>query len=331
MFNVIYCPIAKPDISIFEFLHKEIYHVQSILFSNQKTLVVTSNMLPEVVNKYLCDKRLILTFTLILMSASGYQLSILAWKLVPQPEVDNFLIMPEKTSDTGSDIGLSLNQKVAQITRENLFGQIQKQITTTAIVEDAPKSTLNYKIRGIYFSADESLASIILQKNSDSAMFFRLGDEIDSNIFIHQIQPNHVIISRSGKLEKLVLEKPELNANTLAASQTMNVLPSSPSSEVLSSYRRRYANNPMALARRFQAIPVEENGKNIGYKLKALRGEQLLKKLNLQDDDIFVAVNGIGLDKPFQALDALKSLTTAKNVSLTVLRNGNRETLDFNL
>ncbi len=87
----------------------------------------------------------------------------------------------------------------------------------------------------------------------------------------------------------------------------------------------------MAVAKRFQAIPVEEDGRNIGYKLKALRGESLLKKLELQPDDVFVEINGIGLDKPFQALDALKSLTTAENVSLTVLRNGNRETLDFNL
>ena len=87
----------------------------------------------------------------------------------------------------------------------------------------------------------------------------------------------------------------------------------------------------MALAKRFQAIPVQENGKNIGYKLRALRGEQLLRKLNLQQDDVFVEINGIGLDKPFQALDALKSLTTAKSVALTVMRNGNRETIDFSL
>ena len=87
----------------------------------------------------------------------------------------------------------------------------------------------------------------------------------------------------------------------------------------------------MALAKRFQAIPVSENGQNIGYKLKALRGERLLQKLNLQKDDVFLEINGIGLNKPFQALDALKSLTTAESVALTILRNGNRETLDFNL
>ena len=89
--------------------------------------------------------------------------------------------------------------------------------------------------------------------------------------------------------------------------------------------------NPMALAKRFQAIPVTENGQNIGFRLRALRGESLLKKLNFQDSDVFIKINGIGLDKPFQALDALKSLTTASSISVTVLRNGNEETINFSM
>ena len=62
-----------------------------------------------------------------------------------------------------------------------------------------------------------------------------------------------------------------------------------------------------------------------------MRGERLLQQLKLRPDDVFLAVNGIGLDKPFQALDALKSLTTAEDVSLTVLRDGMRQTFDFTL
>ncbi len=289
-------------------------------------------MFPEGVNKYLSDTRIIFSSTLLLMVIAGYQLSLVVWKIVPQPNVGNSLILSQKSSAQVVQTGASSSQKVREITSKNLYGQVQKQVSTAVVVDDAPKSSLSYKLRGVYYSADESLASIILQKNSNTTRFYRLGDEIDNKIFIHQIQPNHVIISRLGKLEKLVLEKPKLDMNKVASrDRSLNSLPTTASSQVLQSYRRRYSNNPMALARRFQAIPVQENGKNIGYKLKALRGEQLMKKLNLQDDDVFVAVNGIGLDKPFQALDALKSLTTAKNVSITVLRNGNRETLDFNL
>ncbi len=289
-------------------------------------------MFPEGVNKYLSDRRIIFFSTLLLMTVAGYQLSIVVWKIIPQSGTGNNVVLSQKNIGQAAQATVPRSQKVREISSKHLFGQVRQQENKTVVVEDAPKSTLSYKLRGIYYSADESLASIILQKNSNTTRFYRLGDEIDNKIFIHQIQPNHVIISRLGKLEKLVLEKPKLKmGKTAVRDLPLNNLPTTATSQVLQSYRRRYSNNPMALARRFRAIPVQENGKNIGYKLEALRGEQLLKKLNLQEGDVFVEVNGIGLDKPFQALDALKSLTTAKNVSLTVLRNGNRETLDFNL
>lgn len=279
------------------------------------------------------DQRLIFAVTLLLSAVLAYQLSILVWKIVPQPEMQavSDQTMDRKQSQS-SQARLSSRQKTAQIAGAYLFGRAdQPQTQTPAQVQDAPKSTLNYKLRGIYFSDDKSLASVILQKNAKDSKFYRLGDEVDHKIFVEMIHTNHIIISRNGRLEKLVLEKPTTKLSAKQSrSRNLNAS-SAPADRVLKNYRRRYKDNPMALAKRFQAIPVQENGKNIGYKLRALRGEQLLRKLNLQKDDVFMEINGIGLDKPFQALDALKSLTTAKSVALTVMRNGNRETIDFTL
>jgi general secretion pathway protein C len=284
--------------------------------------------------KFLVDQRLIFIVTLVLTILLAYQVSLFIWQIVPEPDLSQYKIRNVNPSQNSTpDKTLSSRQKVDQIARAELFGKVYQQNNAQVVVQDAPKSTLNYKVRGIYYSEEQSLASVILEKNAKDTNFYRLGDEVDNNIYINQIQADHVLISRNGKLEKLELEKP--TANMKLAARTRNSanpnMPVSSGAQVLQSYRRRYENNPMALAKRFQAIPVEESGRNIGYKLKALRGESLLKKLDLQDDDVFVEINGIGLDKPFQALDALKSLTTAENVSLTVLRNGNRETLDFNL
>ena len=289
-------------------------------------------MYSDTIIKYLNDRRLIFSVTLLLTALLAYQLSILIWQMIPQPNMPETsfgtsIISKAKTDQTT----LSANQKVDDIARKNLFGIAQKGQVAVEQVKDAPKSSLKYKLRGIYYSEDQSLASVILEKDARTIKFYRLGDEIDSRIYIEQIHPNHILISRVGKLEKLVLEKPKANLSAKLDSRAASSLPVSDTTKVLQSYKRRYSNNPLALAKRFQAIPVSENGRNIGYKLKALRGERLLQKLDIQDDDVFLEINGIGLDKPFQALDALKSLTTANNVSVTVLRNGNRETLNYNL
>ncbi|MCK4709475.1 MAG: type II secretion system protein GspC [Gammaproteobacteria bacterium] len=284
--------------------------------------------------KILTDNRLVFAITALLMVLVAYQLSLLIWQTIPLPEEGEVTWFEQATENKVVVNSLSAMQKTNQIANSDLFGKVVKEKQLAQPVQqDAPESSLNYKIRGIYYSTDKALASVILQKNSKKTNFYRLGDEIDSNIYIDRINQDHILISRQGKLEKLILEKPKANlkAASRAVRNTGSNTASVSSVRVLKSYKRRYADNPLALAKRFQAIPVSENGKNIGYKLKALRGERLLKKLNFQSDDVFVAVNGIGLDKPFQALDALKSLTTAENVSLTVIRNGNRETLDFNL
>lgn len=289
-------------------------------------------MYSDTIIKYLNDRRLIFSVTLLLTALLAYQLSILLWQVIPEPEMPRVNTSQLMVSNSQqSQTMLSARQKMDEIANSHLFGKVQQKQISVVEVQDAPESNLNYKVRGIYYSKDQSLASAILQKDSKTTKFYRLGDEVDSNIFIQQIQPDHILISRQGRLEKLILEKPKPGLSARSSRPVNNNLAVSSSAKVLKSYRRRYENNPMALAKRFQAIPVEENGRNIGYKLKALRGERLLQKLNLQKDDVFVEINGIGLDKPFQALDALKSLTTADNVSLTVLRNGNRETLDFNL
>jgi len=261
----------------------------------------------------------------------AYQLSLVIWQVIPLPAAGEMVWVEQSTADKTAVHSLSTREKTNQIARSYLFGKTIKAAPVEVV--DAPESSLNYKLRGIYYSVDNSLASVIVQKNAKNTHFYRLGDEIDPKIYIDQINPDHILISRQGRIEKLVLEKPKVNKKgSSRSSRIASFNRTNPSSvKVLQSYKRRYADNPLALAKRFQAIPVSENGKNIGYKLKALRGERLLKKLNLQKDDVFVAVNGIGLDKPFQALDALKSLTTAKNVSLTIIRNGNRETMDFNL
>jgi general secretion pathway protein C len=285
--------------------------------------------------KLLTDNRLVFIVTLLLVAVLAWQIAVLGWQLVPLPAISETAIPPSSDNSAVRNQSLSIRQKINRIASAELFGSALKEAVnvTPVEVEDAPESTLNYKLRGIYYSEDKELASAILQINNKDTKYFRLGDEIDKQIYIKQINPDHILISRQGRLEKLLLEKPlaNLKAARGAAINRRGISTSPAASRVLQSYKRRYADNPMALAKRFQSIPVSENGRIIGYKLKALRGERLLNKLGLKKDDVFVAVNGIGLDKPFQALDALKSLTTADDVSLTVIRNGNRQTLDFSL
>jgi type II secretion system protein C len=270
---------------------------------------------------------------LILLSLLAYQCSILFWSLYPVSSSGFFAHQTQVISGSQSTIQApSYLQKAGLIKQGFLFGK--PAADNVKLVESAlaPETQLKYKLRGIYFSEITEKSNAIVEVEVNNSQLYRINDTLADNVVVAAIEKEHILINRYGKIERLNLEKPAiLDSQQLANARAVNSITAEASRNLLRNYRQTYVSNPMALAQRFQSIPVQQNGKNIGFKLKGLKGESLLGKLNFQDSDIFTKINGIGLDKPFQALDALKSLTTADNVTVTILRNGREQTLDFSL
>jgi len=281
--------------------------------------------------KMLADRWTRLFVTLVMLVILAYQLSIAFWQLYESPNsTANDYRSQVITSSNSTQSEQSYLEKAQIISRAYLFGKPELVSVTPVKVAEAPETRLNYKLRGVYYSAVGRLASAIVEIKTNDSQYYRLGDELAENITVAAIERDHILINRYGKIERLNLEKPVIIIGQQSGNSS-NAVSSVRSSALLRSYKKRYASNPMALATRFQAIPVRKNGQNIGFRLKALRGESLLKKLDFQDSDVFTQVNGIGLDKPFQALDALRSLTTSSEVSVTILRNGIEETMNFSM
>ncbi len=282
--------------------------------------------------KILADRWMRNMVILVVLALLAFQLSIAFWQFFPASNPGDSELRSQIVTGDGSTTPRQSHLEKAQlIGRAYLFGKPQADESPEVKTEAAPETKLNYKLRGIYYSALDRLSSAIVEIKINDSQHYRLGDELADNITLAGIERDHILINRYGKIERLNLEKSFARASGASIRTRISDPNSLASTALLRSYKKRYVSNPMALAKRFQAIPVTENGRNIGFKLKALRGESLLKKLNFQEGDVFTRINGIGLDKPFQALDALKSLTTASSVSVTVLRNGNEETINFSM
>jgi len=270
---------------------------------------------------------------LLLLTVLAYQLSTLFWNIYPISS-NGLLAAQNQVTSTRQlvDQQPSHFQKADLIKSVFLFGRIEEVNFKPVELKSAPETLLKYKLRGIYFSVIAEKSTAIVEIKMNDSQLYRIDDALADNIVVAAIEREHILINRYGKLERLNLEKSAVtNIQKGQSSKASNNSSSMANSNLLRNYRQTYASNPLALAQRFQSIPVQQNGKNIGFKLKALRGESLLGKLNFQDSDIFTKINGIGLDKPFQALDALKSLTTANSVTVTILRNGREQTLNFSL
>lgn len=286
-------------------------------------------MTPDLLFRVLGDKWLRLVVLLLVLAALAFQVSLVIWQLMPTPEQSaNQQHAQVVRSGATEKAGANFQQQAKAIGRAFLFGKVEVEAVVVE-VDKAPETQLGYKLRGIYFSPDERLSSAIVEVKPNKSQHYLINDEFAEKISLVRIEQDHILIDRYGKIERLNLQKrvPSTGRALISGATGASV----GQTRLLRSYKKRYTSNPMALATRFQAIPVQQDGKNIGFKLKALRGESLLKKLNFQANDVFIAVNGVSLKNPFEALDTLKSLTTAKNISVTFIRNGAEQTQDFKL
>ncbi|MBL7002738.1 MAG: hypothetical protein ISR69_01755 [Gammaproteobacteria bacterium] len=284
--------------------------------------------------EFLLHKRLITFVSIVLLALLAYQVALSVWSVYMPAEKltlnESFFVEPQNTEANKK----STHQLVREILTLHPFGQKQSVVakTQTKDVIVAPQTQLKYKLRGLYYSQDKHLSSAIIETSAKNSLSYQLDDVIEDGITVHDIQLDHIVINRYGKYETLSLEQAKFDArNRLMNISTNNSDDSAKYNEIFKKYRKRFVNNPMVLARKFRAIPVSKNGRNIGFKLQALRGEVLLKQLDVDKDSIFTAINGVGLDKPFQALDALKSIQTAKKVDVTYLLNGTEQTRSFEL
>jgi len=285
---------------------------------------------PDFLFRVLGDRWLRLIVLVLVLVALAHQLSLVIWQLVPMPEMSANQQPTEIVRNAAPvDSATNFQQQANLISRAFLFGKAQVEKKQVVAVEEAPQTELNYKLRGVYFSPDERLSSAIVETRPNNSKHYLLDDELADNITLAGIASDHILINRYGKLERLNLEKPD--APALSSGSRSSGGGSANQTALLRSYKKRYSSNPMALATRFQAVPVQQDGSNIGFKLKPLRGESLLRKLSFQPNDVFTSVNGVALKNPFEALDALKSLTTANSVSVTFIRNGAEQTMDFKI
>ncbi len=77
---------------------------------------------------------------------------------------------------------------------------------------------------------------------------------------------------------------------------------------------------------------VKKNGKQLGYRLQPQKkGNELMQKLGLEKNDVITEINGIRLDNPQNGIGALRALSTANSVSITVMRNGTEVPLNIQL
>lgn len=213
------------------------------------------------------------------------------------------------------------------IARKQLFGTSAPDKTT---VVDAPTTKLNLKLRGVYATGDET-GAVIIADGAGKEDVYQVEDKLPGGAKLVSIHTDHVIIERNLQLEKLVLPKGP-SAFSLEEKPRASSNISGQKGAELRELRQELIKNPTSIGKLVSLSPsIDSSGQLQGYKIYPRGKQPLFDELGFKAGDLVTEINGTPLNDSRKSLTAIQQLMKAKELNITVQRNGQTHSIQQSL
>ncbi len=257
-------------------------------------------------------------------------LAQLVWALMPTPAAAAWRAAPAVAAAANPANRLDLNR----ISQAQLFGQYQAPANTGLDrIRNAPDTQLNLTLLGILANSKNKAASRALISGGSEEKPYSINDAIATGVTLTAIFPDRVVLSRNGQLETLRLDKSQPNSSDAPLAVASNVGGDSGATESLAQIRAQMLANPAKAQDYIRVQPAPNAGGNgqIGYRIYPGRDRSVFAASGLHPGDVVTSINGVQLDDPSKSLQLLSDLSQANQVTLTVQRGGESQTVNVNL
>lgn len=215
------------------------------------------------------------------------------------------------------------------IIRAQLFGVAGA--APEAAITNAPDTTLNLKLLGILHGDTPEQSRALINTGGSNEAPFAVGADITRGVTLEQIFADRVILMRQGRAETLRLEKDAPATYIAAAEPRSGVDPDAVSLPQLAQVRDQILQDPSQAANYLRVQPAASGGSMQGYRIYPGRDRALFNAAGLRPGDLVTEINGTPLNDASKALEMLTNLSTASNVSLTIERGGNVQSVSISL
>lgn len=100
----------------------------------------------------------------------------------------------------------------------DFFGAAEANATETEeTTENLPETNLKLVLRGVLAADGDFPGSALVEDSKNNTDVFLVGDELPGNATLHSVQPNRIILDRSGKLENLFFPESDGSATTASS------------------------------------------------------------------------------------------------------------------
>lgn len=222
----------------------------------------------------------------------------------------------------------------------NIFGSAEVLSETPLM---AGKSSLELTLNGTIASDNRELGLAYVTNQQGIQEKFKVGDKIFDLAKLKEIHKDHIVISRSGKTEKIAMSNTRrpasnLSNNAKTSQQKLvtknNILKhlKTPPGQNWQEAMEQQKFDPNKISSIVSNVNLMTNqaGQIKGLKVSNLAQSSLLKKAGLMSNDIITAINGQTVNAG-NMLTIKQNLEKSPNANVTIKRNGRVQNIQINI
>lgn len=270
--------------------------------------------------------------SLVLAIAIGWQLAGIIWSLVPGSGAGDTIVPPANLpAETSTASGGPAN--VEAIAANHLFGQADEEAAPAVlpVVDDNLSDTrlTNLVLKGTIASAIPEFSVAVIADGTAEQKVYAIGDSLGSGTTLHSVYADRVVLNENGALTNLRLPSDFPRAsNQVRRSTTTTRRASTNNTQNL---RNVVSQNLSKLTEVIRFTPYTVDGQPVGFRVYPGRDKRQFAALGLRPQDLIKDINGQALTDPTQAMQIFESLGEQTQVTVTIERDGQDQTLNLNM
>lgn len=247
--------------------------------------------------------------------------------LVPGSSVGVAVPLPDSLPVSISSSGTSTD--VRAIADSHIFGIADaEQIGPAPVVEqieNLDETRLQLVLNGTVASDIPHYSVAIISDAGNDQTVYTIGDSVGNNATLHAVYADRVVLNEKGRLTNLNLPREFKDAAVSSVRRSTNS--SRQKARNSQTLQAVVTQNLTRLTDVIRPTPYRVQGKQVGFRVYPGRDRRQFAALGLRPGDIIKDIDGQALSDASQAMQIFQSLGTAEQVTVTIERNGNTETL----
>ena len=281
------------------------------------------------------NRRLARVTTVVLLVLVAWIAAGLTWQWLSPPPPLPELRAPVNAPSSGSTRQPAPVEKIVNV---HLFGQANVVPVKTKGPIVAPETRLRLVLHGVFASPDPNLAMAIIAEKGGRDRAYRRGDALPGGATLHEIYPDRVILSRSGKLETLKLIRKHDSASVGTATKTRKPKSAGapPGRQTvrrvpqLQEVKQLYRDDPQKLLQQIRITPVMKDGELVGYRFNH-NDRALMRAAGLLPQDIITEINGVSVQDTSGMFGLMQNIDQLQELQLVIMRRGIPQQLTLKL